>query len=94
MVIPIIILIFVLYFIFNNMKNTERKKQLELYRASLPHGSIKEVAKMVGVTNVAVSQFLRGEFSSEKIENGILKYIGCREKERNDLLKKAGFLSE
>lgn len=65
---------------------------LAKYRELLPYGSIKEIANKVGVTPVAVGQFLKGKSKNFLIEREILKVIIEVQTERNKLLKQAGIL--
>jgi len=74
------------------MDDMNDKKIREYYRKSLPHGSQVIIAKKVGVTPIAVSQFLRGTTNSERIENAIIEMIAEKKEQRDVLLRKAGLL--
>ncbi len=74
------------------MKKTISKETADFYRKSLPHGYQKKIADELGVHRVAVSQFLSGKIGSKRIEDAILKTIAELQRERNQLLKKAGIL--
>ena len=72
------------------MKKGVNKEKLEVFRSLLPHGSQLEIAKELGISVQAVSQFLKGKSKSEQIEIAILKKIAEVRERKLSLYKKAG----
>lgn len=57
-------------------------------RKMLPHGAIKEVAKLANVTQESVSKYFKGEFDSYKIEIAALEVANKYEEYRRKLVSK------
>ena len=72
------------------MKKVVNTEKLEIYRSLFPHGAQKEIAVKLGVSVVAVSQYLKGQHRSERIEAAILEKIAEVKEARQRLLKRAG----
>lgn len=74
------------------MSQAISKETADLYRRSLPRGYQKKIAGAIGVSPIAVSQFLAGKHASKRIEEAILKTIAELREERAELLRNAGML--
>jgi predicted transcriptional regulator len=73
------------------MENKLRKEMLAAFSEALPHGTVKRVAEKAGVHNTAVSGFLKGRNQSLRIEFAVLQVIAEIRKERERLMREAGF---
>lgn len=57
-------------------------------KQEMPRGTGKLLAKKLGLTPKSISNYLTGKTNSQRVELGILKFIGDLKKEKNQLLKK------
>lgn len=72
------------------MKKVVNKEKLDLYRSMLPYGSQIKIAEKTGISQVSISNFLRGRNKSSIVEQAILEELAEIRKERQKLYKKAG----
>ncbi len=60
----------------------------------MPHGSLKEVAAMAGVTIYTVSRVLNGKSNNRKVLKSITDYLSDLKSEKNELLDLVTTFSE
>ena len=72
------------------MESEKRNEMLSVYRAELPHGAMKKIAKKASVHPMSVTHFLKGRNKSYRIEKAVLEYIAELREERKRLINEAG----
>lgn len=73
------------------MEKYSKNEILAVCRSIIPHGMQKEIAQKAGVSPLTVSNYLRGITYNLKVEKVVLETVAKLRKERDKLLKEAGF---
>jgi len=74
------------------MEKYSKEEILAVCRSIIPHGMQKEIAKQAGVTALVVSNYLCGKSNNIQVEKVVFETVAKLRKERERLMKEAGFL--